>query len=99
MLSLEAHHIVDLFVWVDDHLPKQTHAHGGRPSLLQDSELVTLLIWNAIVLHQKTMKDIHTFTRLHLASEFPFQGNRPRVCFFADYPAARILACWLLGNG
>ncbi len=70
MLSLEAHHIVALRTWVADHLPKQTYPKGGRPPILQDSDLVTLLIWNTLVLHQKPLKDLHTFARLYLSTEF-----------------------------
>jgi len=72
MLSFEFHHIVDLYVWVDELLPRQLPAGtGGRPPVLRDSELVTLLVWNAVVLHQKTMKNLHEFARLCLDREFP----------------------------
>lgn len=71
MLSLEAHDIVPLRHWVANHLPKQTYARGGRPPLLQDSELVTILLWDTIVLHQKTLKDLHTFALMYLREEFP----------------------------
>jgi hypothetical protein len=72
MLSLLSHHIVDLYCWVDDLLPEEVPSDfGGRPPVLQNSELVTMLIWNTLVLHQKTIKDLHTFTSLYLQSEFP----------------------------
>lgn len=72
MLSLESHHIVDLYVWVDGMLPSQIPSPtGGRPALLTRSELVTMLIWNTLLLHQKTLKDLHTFASLYLRSEFP----------------------------
>lgn len=72
MLSLHPQHITDLFVGIDDLLPKQlATAKGGRPAALAHSELVTLLVWNALVLHQKTIKDLHTFTSFYLRSEFP----------------------------
>lgn len=73
MLSLHPQHIADLFVGIiDDLLPKRLPtATGGRPAVLADSELVTLLVWNAIVLHQKTIKDLHTFTSFYLHAEFP----------------------------
>ena len=67
MITLEKHHIVDLFVWVDDSLPKSLPSiRGGRPPILQNSEVITMLIWNAVVLHQKTLKDIHEYVRIHL---------------------------------
>lgn len=72
MLSLHPNHIVDLFVGIDDLIPKQLPSpQGGRPTVLKNSELVTLLVWNALVLHQKTIKDLHTFTSFYLHAEFP----------------------------
>jgi hypothetical protein len=71
LLSLEAHHIVDLYCWVDDSLSIPSREAGGRPLILRDSELITMLLWNTVVLHQKTLKDLHTFARIYLSSEFP----------------------------
>lgn len=71
MLSLEAHHIDHLNRWVADRIPKQTYPKGGRPPILEDSDIVTLLIWNTLVMHQKPLKDLHTFARLYLTKEFP----------------------------
>jgi len=84
MLSLESHHIVDLYVWVDDLLgSKHTpHPQGGRPSLLKSSELVTLLVWNTLVLRQKTLRDLHEFARLYLKCEFP---HLPKYSGFIDH--------------
>lgn len=39
--------------------------------MITNNELITLLIWNTLVLHQKTLKDVHTFTTLYLDREFP----------------------------
>lgn len=68
MSFLQPHHIVDLYVWVDEVLPerKKNPEKGGRPQILSDAELVTLLIWNTLVVRQKTMKDLYHFTRLHM---------------------------------
>src|SRR5690349_19331349 len=83
MLSLESHHIVDLYVWVEEALPRKLpNPQGGRPPVLQDSELVTLLVWNAVVLHQKTMKDLHEFSRMYLDREFP---KIPNYSAFIDH--------------
>lgn len=83
MLSLFSHHIVDLYCWVDDMLPAQLpSAVGGRPAVLRNSELITMLIWNTLILHQKTLKDLHTFTRLYLRSEFP---NLPKYNAFLEH--------------
>lgn len=71
MLLLQPHHIVDLYVWIDNSLPMKDPTKGGRPSIISDNELVTLLIWNVLVLHHKTLKDIHSFTKMYLDREFP----------------------------
>jgi hypothetical protein len=72
MLSLHPQHITDLFVGIDNIVPKQERSPlGGRPAVLTNSELVTILVWNTLVLHQKTIKDLHTFTSFYLRSEFP----------------------------
>jgi hypothetical protein len=73
MLSLQSHHIADLYVWVDDLIPKQEKdlSKGGRPQLLFDSEIITVLIWNTLILHQKNIKDIHRFMQTYLEKEFP----------------------------
>jgi len=71
MLSLATHHIADLRLWVDGQLPKQTYPQGGRPPILQDSSLVTLLIWNTLVLRQKTLRGLWRCAQVHLESQFP----------------------------
>ena len=71
MFDLQLHHIADLYSWVDDSLPKTKNSKVGRPCIISDNEVITVLIWNAIVLHQKTLKDIHTFTKMYLVNEFP----------------------------
>lgn len=71
MPLLQTHHIVDLYYWVDNHIKKRDLSVGGRPCIISDSELITLLIWNVLVLHHKTLKDIHSFTGMYLDKEFP----------------------------
>lgn len=71
MLSLESHHITDVYFWVDELLPKPlANKNGGRPVLLSKSELITILIWNTLVLRQKTMKDIHRSLQLYHKKDF-----------------------------
>lgn len=83
MLSLETHHIVDLYCWVDNLAPAVLPSNlGGRPALLSDGELVTLLVWNSLVLHQKTLRDLHTHTKMYLKKEFP---KLPRYSAFIDH--------------
>lgn len=72
MRSLLPHHITDLFCWVDELLPLAIPTpNGGRPPILSPSELVTMLIWNTLVIHQKTLKDLHTFIAMYHAVDFP----------------------------
>jgi hypothetical protein len=68
-LFLHKHHIVDLYCWVADiipHVPRTT----GRPPLLTKAEITTILIWNAVVLKQKTLKDLHGFLQLYHTDDF-----------------------------
>lgn len=71
MLPLHSHHIVDVYSWVDNILPSRKYPKGGRPPELTDNECITILIWNVLVLHQKTFKDIHISTQMYLDREFP----------------------------
>lgn len=70
-LSLSSHHITDLFVAVDDVLPEPAKPHGGRPPALRQSEVVTILIWNALTTPQRTLKAIHDTTLLYHSHDFP----------------------------
>ncbi len=58
MGTIQKHHIVDLFVWVDDNLPKQVTARG-RKTLLKDSELFTILIWDGLNEPHKTLRSLY----------------------------------------
>lgn len=48
MRATPLHHIVDIYVWVTEVVPDEAKPRGGRPNLLRDSELLTLIIWNAV---------------------------------------------------
>lgn len=72
MLSLEENRITELYVWVDDSLQKTLAKPGvGRPSLLSDSEMLTVLLWNVMMLRQKTLKDIHRTMKVYHSKDFP----------------------------
>lgn len=59
MHVLHKDHIVDIFVWVDDCLPKPLpRSRGGRPPALTTSETVTILLFNALTAPQKLLKNI-----------------------------------------
>jgi hypothetical protein len=71
MLFLHSHHIVDLYCWVDDKVEYPVEKKVGRPLALSNTELITLLVWNAIILRQKTLKDLHTFVSMYHQKDFP----------------------------
>lgn len=48
MRARPLHHIVDIYSWVCEAVPDGAKPHGGRPNCLRDSELLTLVIWNAV---------------------------------------------------
>lgn len=59
MRALPLHHIVDLFVWVSEAAPDEAKPRGGRPNKLRDSELLTLIAWNAVT-------EMYSPTLIHL---------------------------------
>jgi hypothetical protein len=64
--------LTTLYVLIDDVLPKPNQrATAGRHSLLSDSELITIIIFNAIILHQKTLKEIWKFVKDYHGKDFP----------------------------
>lgn len=71
MSYLQKHHITDLYVLVDELLPKESNPLGGRPTILNDSELITILLWNTIIVKQKTIRDIYNFIDDYHREEFP----------------------------
>jgi len=82
MLSLQLHHITDLYVIIDDMVPNKPTTLAGRHTLLSDSELVTILIWNALSMKQKTLKGVWSYTKLHLSNEFK---RLPNYSAFVDH--------------
>jgi hypothetical protein len=71
-LALESHHIVDLFVLIDELALEPAKLKGGRPKHLKDSELLTLLIWNCLSdTNQRTLKSIFHWARLYHHRDFP----------------------------
>lgn len=82
MLTLQSHHITDLYVFVDDNLEKVCKSKGGRPQLMSDSELTTALIWSSLTCKQKTLKDIHNFLTMYHQKDFP---NIPKYSAFVEH--------------
>jgi hypothetical protein len=71
MLSLQSHHITDLYVLVDDLIVDSPKPLGGRPTVLKDSEIITILIWNTLLVKQKTLKNIYKWVNFYHRKEFP----------------------------
>jgi hypothetical protein len=71
MLSLEPHHIIDLYCVVDELVPKMLSGKRGRPLSLQSSETITILIWDILVLRQPTLKDLYTKIIMYHTDDFP----------------------------
>src|SRR5437868_7719611 len=75
-LALESHHIVDLFVVIDDMTSEPVRPQGGRPKLVRDSEIITLLIWNCLSrTRQRTLKDIFNWAMMYHRGDVPKLGT------------------------
>jgi hypothetical protein len=72
MRGIQKQYIVDVFVWVDDSLPKQvSNRLGGRPSALSDSELLTILIWDGLCEPHKNLSSLYDWIRREYGDCFP----------------------------
>jgi len=75
MRTLQRNNIVDVFVWVDDavaSLPQTKPTEkGGRPSVLRDSELLTMLIWDSLTEPHKTLRSIYVWIAREYRDCFP----------------------------
>lgn len=97
MLFLQSHHITDLYCAIDDLVPKMSiSSQGGRPAILSNSELLTILIWNAIVLRQKTIKDLYQTICIYHCGDFP---KLPKYRGFVSHCHRLIPICLELLNG
>lgn len=70
MNAIQKHHIVDVYVWVDDILPKQTNKVGRR-SVLTDSELLTILLWDGLNEPHKNLSSIYDWIHRDYGDYFP----------------------------
>lgn len=72
MSLLHSDNITAVFVWVDDLLPRRVGVRAvGRPRALSDSEIVSILIWNILLLKQKNWKDLYRFLCMYHQKDFP----------------------------
>lgn len=75
MRVLRSHHLIPLFVMVDDALPETAKPLGGRPSILRDSEVVTILAFNLLTVQQQTLRQIYSWAQQYHQSDFPSLPN------------------------
>lgn len=73
MRVLHSHHILPLYVWVDDALASadQTKKKIGRPSVLRDSEIVTILAFNLMTVQQQTLRQVYDWANQYHSTDFP----------------------------
>jgi hypothetical protein len=71
MRELQRHHIVDIYVWIDDSLPTQQRPLGGRPSVLRDNELLTILIWGGLNEPHKNLSAVYSWIARDYSDYFP----------------------------
>jgi Transposase DDE domain len=95
MRFLHAHHITDLYCFVDDLVKPSLGFQTGRPALLGTSEIITILVWDILVLRQPTLKDLHTKLLMYHRGDFP---KFPKYNAFLDscHRALPILATVLM---
>ena len=82
MQFLQKHHITDLYVVIDDLVIEDKYPQGGRPRLLSDSELATIIIWSSLITKHKNMIDIHHWIKEYHNGEFP---SMPNYSAFVDH--------------
>ncbi len=71
MHVLQKHHIVDLYVWVDDTLPKSLpHIQGRRPPALTPSETITSLLFCSLTAPQKLLKGVWKWAKTNHSDDF-----------------------------
>ena len=94
MQALRKEHIVDIFVWVDDSLPKQVpNPKGGRTPKLSTSETVTILLFCSLTAPQKLLKNVWRWAQTNHAEDFNLPGYSK---FVAHCHKALPALCWLL---
>lgn len=69
MRALQKQHIVDVYVWVDDYLPKEVKP--GAKSVLRDSELLTILIWDGLTEPHKNLSAVYSWIEREYGDYFP----------------------------
>lgn len=87
MRILTKNNIIDLFVWVDDNLPKEltyaalTEKKVGRPACLSVSETITILLFSNLTAPQKLLKDVWKWAKTNHSEDF----NLPCYSKFVEH--------------
>jgi hypothetical protein len=71
MQLLPLEYITDLYCLVDELLEKPPAAKVGRPAILTDAEVITMLLWNTLTVRQTTLKDLYRWISMYHKKEFP----------------------------
>lgn len=71
MRVLRQHHLIPLFVMVDDAVASLPNPKGGRPPVLRDSEVVTILAFNVLTVQQQTLRQVYDWIHQYHTSDFP----------------------------
>lgn len=74
MRVLRQHHLISLYVMVDDRLPVP-RIHRGRQTILRDSEVVTILAFNLFTAQQQTLRQVYDWVSQYHGSDFPALPN------------------------
>jgi len=69
MRALQKHHIVDVYVFIDDKLPSVVKP--GAKSILKDSELITILIWDGLTESHQNLREIYDWIKREYSDCFP----------------------------
>ncbi len=98
MLVLNKKDIINLYVWVDDLMPgsESQPMASGRPKLLSENEVVTILIWNTLTIKSKTLKDLYQSLGLYHQDDFP---RLPRYKRFVENCHAALPRLIFILNG
>jgi len=75
MRVLRSHHLIPLFVMIDDALPVAAKPKGGRPSVLTDSEVVTILAFNLLTVQQQHLRQVYDWVAQYHSADFPCLPN------------------------
>src|SRR3954453_2228201 len=94
MHLLRAHHITDLLAMVDNLVPRRLpNARGGRPVVLCQNEVITLLVFSSLTAPQRTLTGIYRWAQVHFYRRFhlPAYNSWMRKCIQALPVMLRLL--------